>query len=191
MKKLTLICVLAMLCLQLKSFAQQATSQALFTSQHIPDIELTRVLNYDSPNVTLSEFQGGKEKLVIFDFWGTHCINCIRQFPKLMNLQSEFGSKLQIVLVTKEPSSFVEAFIKKWEEDNHSVLTLPIVTEDTILHRYFRFLYQPHYVWIDTNNALIAQTGPSVVNKEVLSAYLSTKTETIQTNSSESHLILY
>ena len=62
----------------------------------VPDYKLINLINYSSKTANLSDLKG---KLVILDFWNSHCISCIESWPNLLRLQKEFDESLQIILI--------------------------------------------------------------------------------------------
>lgn len=119
----------------------------------VPDIEFDNVLNYKSSKVRLSDFKG---KLLILDFWATWCAPCIGAFPKLDSIQNEFGNKIQILSVTQESESTINAFFAQMKKLNKKTPTS--IVGDNILSRLFKHTYLPHYVWIDGSGKVIAIT---------------------------------
>src|SRR5690606_18659278 len=96
----------------------------------------------DKINISLGKT--AQRKAVIIDFWSTWCSSCVAAFPKLMKLKERFGEKLLILLVTKQDSATIAAFRKRNEFARE--LSLPMVVQDTLLHRYFPHRGVPHVV---------------------------------------------
>src|SRR5689334_19264059 len=65
----------------------------------VGNIPIKKILN--SPT-NLSSSNGLASKLTIVDFFGTWCVPCLRALPKLAALREQFGSELNIVLVSNE-----------------------------------------------------------------------------------------
>src|SRR5215510_11038341 len=85
----------------------QARCQEIKIGEHIPDIELRKLINYKSDKAKLSDFKG---KSIILDFWTTYCSNCIFSFPKMDSLQNRFKNDLQIILITPQDSTLIYQF---------------------------------------------------------------------------------
>ncbi|MGC4235408.1 MAG: TlpA disulfide reductase family protein [Niabella sp.] len=168
MKKTTLLGVMAGLCLWVS--AQQQTIQPLTVGDTVPDITFTHLINYPNKTAKLSDFKG---KVVILDFWFTTCTGCIRDFPKLQEIQATHPTDVQIILVAHETKEKVSQFIKNWEKKNNTQFSLPIVTDDTLLHNLIRHTYEGHLAWISPQGRLLAQSSPSILNLEVMTAYLN------------------
>ena len=66
-------------------YARLGHAQYLKVGDKFPDVSFT-IQTGDSVkrNVRLSDFKG---KLVIFDFWSTHCPPCINQMADMLKLQ--------------------------------------------------------------------------------------------------------
>jgi len=166
MKKITLLCAMAILCLCGK--AQQNTSQALYINDRLPDITLDHLLNYPSHSAKLSVLQTGNPKMVVFGFWLTSCAPCIRRFPLLDSLQNRFQKDLQIILVTPEKTAVIENFLKKWETRNQKPFTIPIVTADTLIQQYFREQSKPSYAWLARDNVYMAHSSSTFLSADII-----------------------
>jgi len=131
-----------------------------------PDIYLDHVINYSKTSVHLSDF---KDKLLILDFWGTWCVDCIATFPKIDSLQKKFPDQLQILPVTKEDKSNIEYVLNNLAKTKG--INIPSVANDTLLYRLFYHRYVPHYIWIE-NGIVKAITGSNEVNETNIRALL-------------------
>lgn len=173
MHKKTIFFVLALLCLAFNSFGQtEKPIKPLYIDGVLPNLTFQHVINYKDSTTTVLDFQGPQYKLVLFDFWSTHCTVCISQFPKEDSLQRAYNNQLQIVLVTDEPKQKIINFIAKWEAQHHVKLSMPIIVADTLLQQYIRRYFEPNYAWIAPDNRMIAQTSEDFVNKENLGTVL-------------------
>lgn len=138
----------------------------LAVNDAFPPAFLPQVLGQEK-GIDLNDYQG---KLLIIDFWGLGCISCIASFPKLDSLQLQFGDRLQIVLVTRDPRSKVEAFFAKKKIKQPSI---PIVVEDTVLSSDFYYEGVPHLVWINEKGKVQYITGGNELTARNLSRYFS------------------
>lgn len=177
MKKITTLVVAAILCLYVNG--QQPAVQPLYINDQLPDITLTHIINYKTATAKLSELQSGHTKMVLFDFWITSCIPCIKQFPKLDSLQRLFKNGLQIILVTTEPTNHVQAFLKRWEAKYDMKFSFPIVTADTLLQNYFRQESKPNYAWLAADNVYMAQTAATFITAPTIEAIIKKAKEEI------------
>lgn len=103
--------------------------------------------------ITLSEY---KDKLIILDFWATWCVPCIRNFPKLRDIQNEFGDQIKILAVTQESTEIINKFFEtgagKEYRYVHSVI------DDRVLSAYFPHMGVPHIAWIAPNGKVLNTT---------------------------------
>ncbi|MGE9313203.1 TlpA family protein disulfide reductase [Niabella sp. CJ426] len=178
MKKLTLLSVMASLCLVTNS--QTSHIQPLLTGERLPDIRFNSIINYGGHTASLAGFQKNYTRLVLLDFWHTTCIPCIKSFTKLDSLQLEFGEKMQILLVTTEDSNTVKHTLARWEIANKRKLSIPIITNDSLLSSYIRRGYNPHYAWVAPDGVLLAQTNITFINREMISQYLKTTINAVE-----------
>lgn len=174
MKKLTLVGVLAVLCLYLP--AQQPALKSLTIGDTVPDVVFNHVLNYKDTSARLSDFRG---KLVILDFWSTWCGACIALFPHLDSLQKEFGKDLQIILVntkskmTNDDDSKIKKTLERVRARTGISLSMPVVYNSEELDEYFPCIVIPHEVWINKDGKVIGITSSDAVNAENIKSILS------------------
>lgn len=131
----------------------------------VPDYTFQHLINYQGKSAQFSDFKG---KLMILDFWSTHCGACIAAWPKMIELQKSFEGKLQILLVNStENEQVVRTFIEKRKKLSHIEMNLPVVCGDTVLGWHlFDHYGEPHYVWIDPSGKVSAITAGDVVNAQ-------------------------
>lgn len=158
--------VIAVLCLQVNA----QSVEPFYIGDRIPDLQLERVMNYKDSNILLSALN---KKLIIFDFWSTHCAGCIEAFPKQEALQKSFDGQLQFILVTFEPKEKVDKFLADFENKNNSKLSFPIVYSDSVLYYLFRHRFIPHYAWVSPDGKLFAQTDDKFINSKAIAAAIS------------------
>jgi thiol-disulfide isomerase/thioredoxin len=161
--------------LPILSGAQSPPIKPLNIGDTVPDITITNVYNYPASTIHLSDLNG---KLVILDFWSTWCGACIKAFPKMHQLQKEFGDQLQIVLVNTYAGDSIQRvrpFFEKRKARTGQEVTLPYSLLQPSLAAYFPFRIVPHYVWI-RNGKLIATTSQFEITKESIQNALDGKT---------------
>lgn len=154
-------CLLLFLCPVTNVFSQVSVSpiHEIKIGETIPEITITNLYNYPGSSLKLSSLKG---KLVILDFWSTWCASCIEAFPKLQQLQKQFDSQLQVLLVNTykaDDIKKVNSFFAKRAINTGEKMTLPFSLLQTSLMGYFPFKFVPHYVWIDKKGRLIATTS--------------------------------
>ncbi|HEX8334336.1 MAG TPA: hypothetical protein VF622_17065, partial [Segetibacter sp.] len=108
-----------------------------------PDFLFTHIAQNSLVNNTKSSL---KDKLLIIDFMATTCKSCIAALPRFDSLQTQYGDRMQIILVTYEEEERVKIFL----QNNRigKTLKLPIVVKDTLLSKMFAHVYIPHEVWL-------------------------------------------
>jgi uncharacterized protein (TIGR03435 family) len=129
-------------------FAQsgpESSSTELKTGDKLPDIELSGIKNFPNSSMHLSDLN---DKVLILDFWATHCASCIESLPHLQEMQERFKDKLLIILVNYEEDVLVSTFLKKMERVTGQKVRLPMINGDSILVKEFRHDGVPHVVWI-------------------------------------------
>lgn len=110
-------------------------------------------------------------RLIILDIWGAYCIPCLRNFPKMNNLQGLFKNDLKILLLTGNPvPPMVQAAdrtLKKFEKETAMNFQLSAVYTDTLTTN--RLIYNtavPHYVWLNNKGRIIATTDAATISAD-------------------------
>ena len=158
----------------------QIPEEGLTVGNKVPDWWSDDVVNWHSNSVALSDF---KNKLIIIDFWATWCGPCIAAMSNLESLQKKNSKILQIISVTTEDKSHVEAFMNKRKGD----ADIPIVTEDTVLIQLFKHRIIPHFIWIDQHLIVRGITSENEINQENIDKMIEDKTFTLLTKSDMLH----
>ena len=172
MKKITILIVLALLCLNFSSLAQpSATETGLQPGDVVPNVAIDHIINYTRPSADLYAF---KRKLLILDFWATSCAPCIGQIAKLDSLQTVFGDQIQILSVTGERIQAILNFNKRYDATHLQKNRLPSVVEDKALRKLFPYHYIPHYVWIGQDGKVAGFTSAYYLTTENIRAFLKT-----------------
>lgn len=138
-------------CLALSMAGQISWAQdklGLEIGDQMPDLILKTSIN-SIGDIDTKKLRG---KLIIFDFWNTTCTSCIEAFPKMEALQAKFKDDIVIILVTRDTKEKVDALFRKSAEARTK---LPIVTNDTVLVKYFNVLF-PHHAWISKQGRVVA-----------------------------------
>ncbi|MDQ8005262.1 MAG: thioredoxin domain-containing protein [Pedobacter sp.] len=198
LKKITLLGVLAVLCLNFSTKAQRnfdkTITNSVNTVTNSPEItsgtkdaaplrvgdklpeafwkqEHTIYADGKTSKQTLEAY---KDKLLILDFWATWCSPCISAFPKLQTYQQQFKNKLAIVLVNSVNTADKDERINKvLAKFSNSTEALACIKSDTVLLKSFPHAMVPLYVWIIDSSvrAITAKEWLSEINiTEVLQA---------------------
>lgn len=175
MKKITLLSVMAILCLY--TTAQSPALKPLSIGDTVPDITLNHIINYKTSTAKFSDF---KDKLIILDFWGTWCTACIASFPKMDSLKKIFSS-LQVLLVnTKSKLSgdndqIVQNTFKKLKQRTGYDIALPVVFANDTMDILFPLKYIPHIVWISGNKIIAITSAEEVTDRNIAKALNGTQ----------------
>lgn len=65
-------------------------------------------LNGATQNIT--QWQG---KIIVVNFWATWCPSCLKEIPTFMNLQTQYGEKVQFVGIALDDVEAVKTFQQK------------------------------------------------------------------------------
>lgn len=172
-KKLTLVSVMAILCLGLK--AQDKTAKPLTIGDYLPEIKLFDLINYKTETAFISDFKG---KWLILDFWGPACKSCLEAMPRIDSLQKAFHESIQIIMVTDGPadkigSDSLSRLFSLWEKRDLNVPTIPVTGKgNELLGRLFPHEFIPHYVWINKWGKICAITTYHLMNAETIKSFL-------------------
>lgn len=168
-------CLLLLLCAYYCKGARAEPGKPLGIGDKVPNIHFTDILNSSKPTANLYDF---KSKLVLIDFWATHCGACIHKFPMLDSMKKACKQDLNILLVNNSPHDTREKVGKlfdRFRNTNGIALSLPVVLGDTTLDAMFPHNYIPHYVWLDSTFTVIAITGTNEVNAIRISDFIAGK----------------
>lgn len=138
-------------------------SKMLKIGNTMPDLSLGTVSNNYTGKSNFSDFRG---KIIILDFWGTSCSNCIDNFPKMEALQRKFGDQIQIFLVNVFETQ--EDIKKRMGHNITKIPNLPSIVNATHLFPYFPTLSVPYHVWIDKNGIIqVLGSGLNTYEKKI------------------------
>ena len=172
-----LLCIVGTVMLMMNAYGQKPIAQSYFIGSNIPDMPLSRILNYKDSTASLSSFG---EKLIILDFWTKDCGPCIASFPKMDSIQQHLKDKVQFILITLDSKTEVEKFLQRYNKKNKKKLSLPIIYNEIAIQQLFAHMGVPHMAIINFNGELLMQsTGKWLLNE----AFLNTiATEEINKN---------
>ena len=137
-----------LLAFSLKAQDKIDITKALKVGQELPVLPAMKLLNYGTKEIYWDKL---KDKVIILDFFDTYCSNCIRDMPKLQQLQDELNDKLQIVLVTWQDKETIEKFYANNAYLKKNKVHLPTIYADTLLKVYFPHKGVPHTAWLFQN----------------------------------------
>jgi len=157
------------------SLAQSADSKytAISKGDKIPNLLFHKMLNYSSETATSADFKG---KLLIIDFWNSHCAACISSWPHLIEIQKKFQGKIQILLDNPdENESMVKNALEKGKKNLGIKIDLPTEYGDTLINKLFPYSGVPHIVWIDKDGVYKYATYDNSVNEKNIQAIIDGK----------------
>lgn len=164
--------LIASLLLVVSAKAQQ-TENMLKPGQQCPDFKFNNVEHYSKNKVSLSDFKG---KWLILDFWNRTCSVCIKGFPKLNDLQNEFGNKLQVLLVGINNYKYNKDIKGLFERIRvRQSLTLPIAY-DSVMVNQLNVKTVPYIVVIDPKGIVRALPKSGELNSEMLRVLMNNET---------------
>ena len=136
-----------------------------------------QVINHpeNKKTITLSEH---KDQLVLLDFWATWCASCLKNFPKMHDLEKQFEGRIKIIPITEENSAVLNKFFSSANGKRYS--NTSSVKEDKILHQLFPHKAVPYIVWIK-NGKMINTTDAEQVTAQTVSEILTDQNSSLQT----------
>lgn len=163
----------AMLFLQIS--AQQ---KALKIGDSIPEEVWTTPLQVvNSPQKTMT-LEAEKEKLILLDFWNTWCSACLKGFPKMEELQQQFGDRVKILPVTSQDRPTLEKFFAT--KNGQRFAEVQSIAGDPLFKKLFPHVGVPFIVWIK-NGKLISTTDSEQVIAENIHKVLGGENKALQT----------
>jgi thiol-disulfide isomerase/thioredoxin len=165
------------------AIAQQEFEKSLQVGNKVPDLVITMHIGDSVKHARLSDFRG---KLVIIDFWSTHCGGCINLLPHMLELQEAFKSKLQIIIVDPwEEASGQDSLWKNQLKDRDDSVkayaiinagrTLPFVFRDSSFAVLFPVFGLPSHVWIDSNGYFYGQAYSNTTTAGNIESFITGK----------------
>jgi thiol-disulfide isomerase/thioredoxin len=151
-----------------------STIKILKAGDKIPDVIFDKILNYDSKDKSLSGFRKGK--LLLLDLWFTGCASCIESFPKIQKLQEQFSGKMKVLLVNNvETEKQYQPFLQKQKRLGKGDNNLPMVFNNKLLKAWFKTIYYPEYILIDSKGVILGFPLTDQLDAENIQAILDGK----------------
>ncbi len=137
----TIFLVLAAVCFVGKGFGQKIQPLTIGDTINENVIKLIAAkCNEPSPIHNI------EDKLILLDFMNTGCSGCIGALPRMDSLMGIFKNKFIVFVSTPQGLDKVNYF------KNHNAIgkkiSLPFISKDSALEKYFPHLYISHIVWI-------------------------------------------
>ncbi len=130
------------------TFAKFYKSQVI---QHLPDAPTFLLTNLEGKEVSKSDFAG---KWTVVDFWGTWCVPCVQEMPKLnayyLDLQKQENSKIEFITIAcYDRENAVKEFLT---QNNYSI---PVLMSDNKVQREFAIRAYPTKVIITPEGKML------------------------------------
>lgn len=142
--------------------AQDGAVKPISIGDRVPMVELRGVLN-DSATHQLADLYESRDLLII-DFWATWCTPCIKAFPKLGEIKTHFGNRVEVVAATYEQRDKIENFFER--NPDKLAFGVKFIVGDTLLAALFPHRVIPHVVWIDGDGDVLATTDTEELTLE-------------------------
>ncbi len=121
-----------------------------------------QIVNHPQKTMTLNQ---DKDKLILLDFWNTWCSSCLANFPKMEELQKQFGDKIKIIPVSNQDRPTLEKFFATKNGQRYKQVVS--VAGDKIFHQLFPHRGVPYIVWIKDGKLLNTTDGAQVTEKTI------------------------
>src|SRR5690606_25618155 len=105
------------------------------------------------------------DKLILLDFWATWCSACLKGFPKMEDLQKQFGDRLKIIPVTSQDRGTLEKFFTS--KNGQRFASLQSVVGDQHLKKLFPHVGVPFIVWIKDGKLLNTTDSEQVLSGNI------------------------
>jgi thiol-disulfide isomerase/thioredoxin len=146
-------------CLSARGQSDPVELKPLGVGDTLPPYIMENVMNHPEGPLQLGDYRGS---WLVLDFWASWCGACIGMFPKTDSLEQLFEGKIHFLPVTYEPEAVVQnTFARRKLLQG---LKPPMVVRDVTLRALFPHESLPHYVWIDPQGVVRAQTSLNEVN---------------------------
>ena len=155
-----------------------AQLKALKIGDPIPEeVWRTPLQTVNSPQKTM-KLSEDRDKLILLDFWATWCASCLKNFPKMEELEKQFQGKVKVVPVTKENQAVLGKFFASKNGQRYKHLTS--VAGDKLLSGLFPHVAIPFIVWIK-DGKVISTTDAEQVTPQSIAATLKGDNASLQT----------
>lgn len=145
--------------------------QPITVGDKVPDVLIENIINFPSSQIRFADLRG---KIVLIDFWGTTCSNCIAALPKIDSLQKRYKDKLQVLTVTNyDKAEAVQKTFQRYKKLHNA--NLPVVLNDVKLKQLFPHEMVSHVIWVDPAGIVKAITGTEYITAANIETVLKGK----------------
>lgn len=144
------------------SFAQ---TKPLKIGENLPESVWStplQLVNHPQKTITLNQ---DKDKLILLDFWNTWCSSCLLNFPKMEELQKQFGDKIKVLAVSNQDRLVLEKFFASTNGKRYDKTVS--VAGDKMFHQLFPHKGVPYIIWIKDGKLLNTTDGAQVTEKTI------------------------
>lgn len=121
-----------------------------------------QLVNHSQKTITLNQ---DKDKLILLDFWATWCSSCLLNFPKMEELQKQFGDKIKILAVSNQDRLVLEKFFAT--KNGQRYKNVVSVAGDKMFHQLFPHKGVPYIIWIKDGKLVNTTDGAQVTEKTI------------------------
>jgi thiol-disulfide isomerase/thioredoxin len=154
----------------IRSQVQSVATVVSPVNQLCPDFVFDTLINYKKEELSIADLKG---KFVIIDFWGTFCVPCINDIPKIEQLQKRFGDTLQILMVATDGLERAEQFYETRAKGNKPMRLPCAINRDFV--NYFQVKEVSTYVWIDDKGIIKAITDDTQITDQNIADFINRK----------------
>jgi thiol-disulfide isomerase/thioredoxin len=144
--------------------------QPFHNGDQVPDFAINKILNSAHDARSFNNLRG---EITIIDFFGTWCLPCIKALPRLQELQTTFGEKLNIVLVSTEKEERLNKFIAARRPFGFEV----IADETGSISNLFAPPSYPYTLVLNKDNRILAITDAGSISEKNIQDWLSSGEE--------------
>ncbi len=107
-------------------------------------------------------------KLLLIDFWATHCAPCVTSIPEVNALHDKFAPKgLLIIGLSDETEAKVKPFLEK-----HPMRYASAIEGSKSLQKALRIKAIPYAIFVDRNGKIVWRGQPDDITDELVESLL-------------------
>jgi len=169
-KLLSIICLITIVNTVKSQSVNIATTNTSLINQLCPEFVFDTLLNAQKEKLALSDFKG---KFVIVNFWGTFCVPCINDIPKIEQFQKRYGDTLQILMVAVDGLERAKQFYETRKKGNKPMTLSCAINRNFV--KYFQVKEVSTYVWIDEQGYIKGITDDSQMTARNVADFVNRK----------------